>query len=79
MFDSIIKMFFYKEQTKKKVKTIIHSNRENQVLKNAQENYFNNLKNPESQETCLSEYFKNNKGLNYIERNTKLHVATIVG
>lgn len=78
MIDKIIELLFTKKpKVKYAPKTVIASNRKEQDVERARAIYLDKIKNPESPETCLSRYFKNNKGLNYIERTTSLYVAKI--
>ncbi len=78
MFEKIIKTFFTKSYIKTSVKTYIKDNREICNNGRAENQKVFCKKNPENIETYLSGYFKNNKGLNVVERTTKLYVATIV-
>ena len=78
MIDKIIDLLFTKKtKAKYTPKTVIVQNRREQDVDGARKLYFERIKNPERQETSLSRYFINNKGLNYIERTTSLYVAKI--
>ena len=80
MIDVIIKLFFEKKKKAvEKPKTIIMKNRRDIELSRANEEYFKKIKTPDQAQTCLSGYFKNIKGLNYIERTKSLPIAIIEG
>lgn len=71
MVDYILKHFFTKK--KKNSITLIKENR-SKVDFSSRKGMLT-TKKPESEYTCLSGYFKNNKGLNLIERTTRLKIA----
>lgn len=78
MIDTIIKLFFEKKKRQRKcVKTLITTNRHEVNIVQDRNRFYNKIKTPESDKTCLSGYFKNNKGLNYIERTKHLPIAVI--
>ena len=78
MIDKIINLLFTKKvKVKYAPKTVIIHNRIEKDVDGAKRLYFDRIKSPERQETSLSRYFVNNKGLNYIERTTSLYVAKI--
>ncbi len=78
MIDTIIKLFFDKKKKRiEQPKTIITENRQSVATVRACNKFYSQIKVPESEKTCLSGYFKNNKGLNFIERTQRLPIAVI--
>lgn len=78
MLEFMIARFFTKQNTMKKI-TVLKSNRE---LKEEQsiiaQNYITTYSNSDIEEFSLTDYFKNNKGLNTYERTSRLRVAKII-
>lgn len=77
MLEFMISRFFTKHNTMKKI-TVLKSNRE---LKDEQKIIAKNYamySKKEIEEFSLSDYFKNNKGLNTYERTSRLRVAKII-
>ena len=64
MINNILNKFFTKKTIKETPLTIINKNRERNVVKQRAI-----YQKKERQETCLSKYFANIKGLNSAERN----------
>ena len=78
MLEFMISRFFKKQNTMKNI-TVLKRNRE---LKEEQriiaKNYITQHNNSEIEEFSLTDYFKNNKGLNTYERTNRLRVAKII-
>ena len=73
----MISRFFTKHNTMKKI-TVLKNNRE---LKEEQRIIAKNYamySNSDIEEFSLTDYFKNNKGLNTYERTSRLRVAKII-
>lgn len=78
MINKIIKALFTKKSKPvKKQQTLIMRDRKINIQERYSASCLSREKDAEESHTCMSKYFKNNKGLNYIERNFRLCVAII--
>ena len=78
MINKIIKTLFNKKSKPiRKQTTLIMRDRKIKMQEPYSASCLSRESKAEEGHTCLSKYFKNNKGLNYIERNVRLCVAVI--
>ena len=78
MLEFMISRFFKKQNTMKNITVLKHNRELKEEQRIIAKNYITQHNNSEIEEFSLTDYFKNNKGLNTYERTNRLRVAKII-